>query len=41
VVYLVLALVVYAGMHYLEERLRTPGQEPTNASSRSARKQVA
>lgn len=33
VVYLLLALVVYAGMHWLEERLKTPGQEPAKASA--------
>jgi len=41
VVYLVLALVVYAGMHFLEERFRTPGQEGAKASTPGARKQVA
>lgn len=41
VVYLLLALVVYGLMHWLEERLRTPGQEPATAAkvSRSAQKQ--
>lgn len=41
VVYLVLALVVYAGMHLLEERFRTPGQDSAKSASRNSPKQVA
>lgn len=40
VVYLLLALLVYAGMHRLEVRLKTPGQEPAKTAVQAAARKM-